>query len=195
MCRDGGPKSIGSKNYAIQCQVGKSTGYLEERLKKIRKKKKNRVGKVILKSRLPLIADSQSCLRFACSPQEHQWGGEKILKCLLINKKRKKQRRREGLKPVHQFQQSHSLFTRLGTITKHNFVCERKNLDQLRVVIFSSCVTINYTLISMYSAIHMYVYVCGPGSGWPLSHFVSVVFALLVKSTKLSISQNFAMAC
>lgn len=101
------------------------------------KKKKNRVGKVILKSRLPLIADSQSCLRFACSPQEHQWEEKKNPEMSPDKQtNKKKQRRREGLKPGHQFQQSHSLFTRLGTITKHNFVCERKNLDQLRVVIF-----------------------------------------------------------
>lgn len=92
MCRDGGPKPIGSKNYAIQCPVGKSTGYPEERLKKIRKKKKNRVGKVILKSRLPLIADSQSCLRFACSPQEHQW--EKKNPEMSPDKKKKKTKKK-----------------------------------------------------------------------------------------------------
>lgn len=52
------------------------------------------------------------------------------------DKQKNQQRRIEGLKAARHFQPSHSLFTRLGTITKHKFVREHKNLDQLRVVIF-----------------------------------------------------------
>lgn len=45
----------------------------KHRVQRSTKKKKHRVRKVIYKHRLSLNADSQSCLRFACFPQEHQW--------------------------------------------------------------------------------------------------------------------------
>lgn len=87
------------------------------------------------------------------------------------NQKTKQRRRLEGLKAARHFQPSHSLLTRLGAITKHKFVCEHKNLDQLRVVILSSCVTINYSLISLYSAIHVRCTCVGPVSEGPFSPF------------------------
>lgn len=57
---------------------------------------------VIYKHRLSLNADSQSCLRFACFPQEHQW---KIFWYVSWQTKKnwEKKKKREGLKPVRQF--------------------------------------------------------------------------------------------
>lgn len=89
MCCDGGPKSIGRQKQKL-CQLvfgWQSTGYKEVRRKK-KRKKKHRVRKMIYKRRLPLNADSQSCLRFACFPQEHQRKNSEMSPDKQTNKKK-----------------------------------------------------------------------------------------------------------
>lgn len=135
MCCDGGPKSIGRhKQKLCHCSV-RLAKHRVQRSTRNNNEKKNiykstGLEKWFTNIDYPLLLTVNPVYVLHAFPQEHQWkkiwnvSWQTKKKCLKKNKKTEK--KRDGLKPIHQFQASHCLFTWLGRTTKYIFVCSHK---------------------------------------------------------------------
>lgn len=171
MCCDGGPKSIGRhKQKLCHCSVRLAKHRVQRSTRNNNEKKKIYIKSTGLEKWFtnidyPLLLTVNPVYVLHAFPQEHQWkkiwnvSWQTKKKCL---KKTRRQRRREtALSQYTNFKQAIVCLHDWAEQQNTSLYARSKNPDQLCVEVqsfyfsFSSCETINHSLISMYSAIHM----------------------------------------